>query len=131
MPPSASSAAARRTTLAELGARDGFDVVVVPPFTLDGEEVRSSAIREAIVRGDLADGGAAARPAGDDHRRRSAARSTVARGSTSRCRSPCRPTATTRSTVDGEALTLRLVGGDAYLLGGPSNRRVTVVLGGA
>ena len=42
------------TTVAELGARDGFDVVVVPPFTLDGEEVRSSAIRDAIVRGDLA-----------------------------------------------------------------------------
>ena len=41
-------------TLADLGARDGFEVVVVPPFTLDGEEVRSSAIREAIVGGDLA-----------------------------------------------------------------------------
>ena len=41
-------------TLGDLGARDGFDVVVVPPFTLDGEEVRSSAIREAIAAGDLA-----------------------------------------------------------------------------
>ena len=55
-------------TLAELGARDGFDVVVVPPFTLDGQEVRSSAIREAIVGRRPRDGGAAARPAGDDHR---------------------------------------------------------------
>ena len=29
-------------TLAALGARDGFEVVVVPPFTIDGHEVRSS-----------------------------------------------------------------------------------------
>lgn len=40
-------------TLAELGARDGFEVVVVPPFTLDGQDVRSSAIRTAVVAGDL------------------------------------------------------------------------------
>ncbi len=42
------------TTLATLGAADGFDVVVIPPFTMDGEEVRSSAIRTAITTGDLA-----------------------------------------------------------------------------
>ena len=41
------------TTLAELGARDGFDVVVVPTFDLDGREVRSSTIREAVASGDL------------------------------------------------------------------------------
>ena len=41
-------------TLAELGQRDGFDVVVVPTFGLDGQEVRSSTIREAVVAGDLA-----------------------------------------------------------------------------
>ena len=41
-------------TLAELGRRDGFDVVVVPPFTLDGRPVRSSDIRSAIAAGDLA-----------------------------------------------------------------------------
>ncbi len=41
------------TTVGELGARDGFDVVVVPPFTLDGEPVRSSEIRAAIAAGDL------------------------------------------------------------------------------
>ena len=41
-------------TLAELGQRDGFDVVVVPPFTLDGRAVRSSDIRTAIATGDLA-----------------------------------------------------------------------------
>lgn len=40
-------------TLAELGARDGFDVVVVAPFSLDGKSVRSSDIRTAIAAGDL------------------------------------------------------------------------------
>ena len=42
--------------VAELGRREGFDVVLVPPFTLDGREVRSSDIRAAIATGDLADG---------------------------------------------------------------------------
>ncbi len=41
-------------TLAALGRRDGFDVVVVEPFTLDGRSVRSSEIRAAIAAGDLA-----------------------------------------------------------------------------
>jgi riboflavin kinase/FMN adenylyltransferase len=41
--------------LAELGRREGFDVVLVPPFTLAGHEVRSSAIRTAIATGDLAE----------------------------------------------------------------------------
>jgi riboflavin kinase/FMN adenylyltransferase len=40
--------------LAALGAREGFDVVVVEPFTLDGRAVRSSDIRTAIAEGDLA-----------------------------------------------------------------------------
>jgi FAD synthase len=39
--------------LAELGRREGFDVVLVPPFTLEGREVRSSEIRAAIAAGDL------------------------------------------------------------------------------
>ena len=43
------------TTVAALGARDGFDVVVVPPFRLDGREVRSSDIRAAIAAGNLVD----------------------------------------------------------------------------
>jgi riboflavin kinase/FMN adenylyltransferase len=42
------------TTVGELGRRDGFEVVVVPPFALDGREVRSSDIRAAIASGDLA-----------------------------------------------------------------------------
>ncbi len=40
-------------TLAELGRARGFDVVVVPPFTLNGRAVRSSDIRAAIAAGDL------------------------------------------------------------------------------
>jgi len=40
--------------LAELGRRADFDVVLVPPFTLEGREVRSSEIRAAIEAGDLA-----------------------------------------------------------------------------
>ena len=41
--------------LAELGRREGFEVVLVPPFTLGGREVRSSEIRTAIATGDLAE----------------------------------------------------------------------------
>ena len=41
-------------TLATLGRREGFEVVVVPPFELDGRSVRSTDIRAAIARGDLA-----------------------------------------------------------------------------
>jgi len=39
--------------LAELGRQVGFDVVLVPPFTLRGREVRSSEIRTAIATGDV------------------------------------------------------------------------------
>jgi len=45
-------------TLAALGRERAFDVVVVPPFTLDGRAVRSSDIRTLIAAGDL-DGAAA------------------------------------------------------------------------
>jgi riboflavin kinase/FMN adenylyltransferase len=40
--------------LAELGARAGFDVIVVPPFTVEGRPVSSTQVRTAIERGDLA-----------------------------------------------------------------------------
>lgn len=40
--------------LAALGAEHGFDVVVVPPFELDGRPVRSTEVRRAIEAGDLA-----------------------------------------------------------------------------
>ena len=41
-------------TVAALGRRDGFEVVVVPPLRIDGMPVRSTGIREAIAAGDLA-----------------------------------------------------------------------------
>jgi FAD synthase len=41
-------------TVAALGRELGYDVVVVPPFTLDGAPVSSSKIRAAIAAGDLA-----------------------------------------------------------------------------
>ena len=41
------------STLAALGARDDFTVVVVPPFDLGGRQVRSTEIRTAIATGDL------------------------------------------------------------------------------
>ncbi len=39
--------------LAALGRDRGFEVVVVPPFELDGRAVRSSEVRTAIASGDL------------------------------------------------------------------------------
>jgi len=39
--------------IAELGRREGFEVVLVPPFTLEGREVRSSEIRAAIAAADF------------------------------------------------------------------------------
>jgi FAD synthase len=42
-------------TVTALGLDLGFDVVVVPQFTLDGEPVRSSDIRAAIAAGDFVD----------------------------------------------------------------------------
>lgn len=56
MTPDAAFGFERRGTpdaLAALGREQGFDVVVVPPFTLDGRAVRSSDIRTAIAEGDL------------------------------------------------------------------------------
>jgi riboflavin kinase/FMN adenylyltransferase len=40
--------------LALLGAERGFEVVVVPPFELEGHPVRSSEVRTAIGSGDIA-----------------------------------------------------------------------------
>lgn len=57
MTPDAAFGFERRGTpqaLTALGARDGFDVVVVEPFALDGRAVRSSEVRGAIASGDLA-----------------------------------------------------------------------------
>ena len=58
MTPDAAFGNERRGTpdaLAVMGCRvdPGFDVVVVPPFDLDGRAVRSTDVRSAIGRGDL------------------------------------------------------------------------------
>jgi riboflavin kinase/FMN adenylyltransferase len=61
MTPDAAFGYERRGTpdaLAELGRGSGFDVVVVPPFTLGDGPVRSSEIRNQIAAGDLAAAGA-------------------------------------------------------------------------
>ena len=58
MTPDAAFGYERRGTPDTVGrlARDrGFELVVVPPFTVDGEPVSSTAIRTAIAAGDLAD----------------------------------------------------------------------------
>ena len=115
------------TALASLGARDGFEVVVIEPFTVDGEEVRSSTIRAAIAAGDL-----------------TAARALLGRpvtlsgivgdrgdgGSRLRFELPMAvpPDGEYAADVDGMPLTLRLTGGDAYVVGPIANRRVTVAL---
>jgi riboflavin kinase/FMN adenylyltransferase len=57
MTPDAAFGFERRGTpeaLAAVGERDGFDVVVVPPFDLHGRHVRSTEIRDRIAAGDLA-----------------------------------------------------------------------------
>lgn len=56
MTPDAAFGHDRRGTpdaIRSLGEVDGFDLVVVPPFALEGRSVRSSEIREAIGSGDL------------------------------------------------------------------------------
>jgi riboflavin kinase/FMN adenylyltransferase len=133
MTPDAAFGFERRGTaeaMAELGARLGFDVVVVPTFSLDGKEVRSSTIREAVVSGDL---DAAARLLG----RPVTLTGSIGGAVDGRTRLDFRlpvalpPDGDYAAEVDGRPLQLRIVRGDAYLLGEISNRRVTVALGPA
>jgi riboflavin kinase / FMN adenylyltransferase len=115
-------------TLAALGADDGFDVVVVPPFTIDGHEVRSSAIRSAIVDGDFE---GAARLLGRPvtitgaigHQGDGLARLEFS------LPVALPPDGEYDVRVGGATRALRISGGDAYLLGQVSERRVTVELG--
>jgi riboflavin kinase/FMN adenylyltransferase len=115
--------------LTALGTRDGFDVVVIPTFALDGQEVRSSAIRDAIVSGDLA---SAARMLGRPVTVTGSIGGAVDGRSRLDFRFPVAlpPDGDYPVLVDGAPLALRIVRGDAYLLGEISNRRVTVALGG-
>jgi riboflavin kinase/FMN adenylyltransferase len=130
MTPDAAFGFERRGTpsaLAALGARDGFEVVVIPPFTIDGQEVRSSTIRAAIEAGDL---GTAARLLG----RRVTVSGAVGRPSngvsplTFELPMALPPDGDYAAEVDGLDLTLRLDDGAAYLVGPITDRRVTVVL---
>jgi riboflavin kinase / FMN adenylyltransferase len=130
MTPDAAFGFERRGTpeaLAGLGERDGFDAVVIPTFSLDGQEVRSSTIRGAIVAGDLE---AAARLLG----RPVTLTGTVGSAVDGRTRMDfplpvaLPPDGDYSAQHDGRPLSLRIVGGDAYLLGVISNRRMTVVL---
>ena len=131
MTPDAAFGYERRGTpasLAALGERDGFDVVVVPPFTLDGQDVRSSAIRAAIVAGDLA---GAARLLG----RPVTITGAVAGAPDGRSRLDFAlpvalpPDGEYAVRVDGEATTLTVSDGAVHLAGSyPETRRVTVDL---
>ncbi len=58
MTPDAAFGHERRGTpaaLAALGRADGFAVVLVPPFVVDGRQVRSTEVRAEIAAGDLRD----------------------------------------------------------------------------
>jgi len=131
MTPDAAFGFERRGTpasLTALGRRDGFDVVVVPPFTLDGQDVRSSAIRAAIVAGDLA---GAARLLG----RPVTITGTVGVAPDGRSRLDfdlpvaLPPDGEYAVRVDGDATTLTVRDGAVHLAGSyPTSRRVTVDL---
>lgn len=116
--------------LTALGERDGFDVVVVPTFSLDGREVRSSAIRDAIVAGDLP---TAARLLG----RPITLRGSIDGATDGRSRLTfdlpvaLPPDGDYKARVADDPATLRIAGDDAYLLGEGPNGRVTVTLGAA
>ena len=103
-------------TLAALGARDGFDVVVVPPFTIDGHEVRSSEIRTAIAAGDF-DG--AARLLGRPVTITGAIGDPVDGGARLDFRLPVAlpPDGEYAVRVGGASRALRIRDGDAYLFG--------------
>ena len=100
-------------TLAELGGERGFDVVVVPPFTLDGRAVRSSDIRAAIAAGDL---GAAAELLGRPVTLRGDLRDGAVSFDWPLALPPDGDYATV---VEGSDARLRLSGGEAWLDGPP------------
>lgn len=114
-------------TLTALGARDGFEVVVVPPFTIDGHEVRSSDIRAAIAAGDL---GGASRLLGRPVTITGSIGDQVDGGARLEFSLPIAlpPDGEYDVRVGGAPYALRIAGGDAYLLGQVLERRVTVEL---
>lgn len=118
-------------TLAELGRRDGFDLVVLDPFTLDGRLVRSSEIRAAIAAGDLAE---AAALLGRPVTLTGAVKRNGPLGRRLDFDLPIAlpPDGDYPGHADGEAVALRVDTGVVYLLGrGPGARRVTVEINAA
>jgi len=115
-------------TLAHLGRRDGFDVVVIEPFTLAGRSVRSSEIRSAIATGDLAEAAALlGRPVTLTGAVKRDGR--IGRRIDFDLPIALPPDGDYPALVDGEAVILRVDGGTVYLVGrGPGARRVTVEL---
>jgi riboflavin kinase/FMN adenylyltransferase len=114
--------------LALLGQRDGFDVVVVEPFTLDGRPVRSSEIRSAIAAGGLAE---AAALLGRPVTLTGAVEHDGPNGRLLAFDLPIAlpPDGDYACRVGGEAAVLRVDGGRAYLGGrGAAAARVTVEL---
>lgn len=114
--------------LTVLGERDGFDVVVIPTFSLDGQEVRSSTIRHAIISGDLV---SAARWLG----RPVTIVGSIGGAIDGRARLDFAlpvalpPIGDYPVEVGGLPVTMRIDAGDTYLLGDVRNGRATVVLG--
>ena len=114
--------------LATLGRRDGFDVVVVEPFTLDGRSVRSSDIRSAIAAGDLS---GAEILLGRPVTLTGAAKWDRDRGRRLDFDLPIAlpPDGEYPGSIDGTSVTVLVEGGEAYLPGsGPRAHRVTVAL---
>jgi riboflavin kinase/FMN adenylyltransferase len=116
-------------TLAALGVEAGFDVAVVPTFSLDGQEVRSSAIRDAIGSGDLR---TAARLLGRPVTLTGAIGDPVAGRSRLEFPLPVAlpPEGDYEVGVAGVPRSLRIEGGEAYLLGETAGERVIVEFDG-
>jgi riboflavin kinase/FMN adenylyltransferase len=133
MTPDAAFGFERRGTpaaLAALGARDGFEVVVLPTFGLDGVEVRSSTIRAAIASGDLA---GAARLLGRPVTLTGELRAPVGGRSRLEFAMPLAmpPEGDYPVLVGGVRRSLRIDGASAWLDGGSPGERVTAVLTGS
>jgi riboflavin kinase/FMN adenylyltransferase len=113
--------------LAELGAADGFEVVTVPSFTLDGEDVRSSAIRASIASGDLT---AAARALGRPVTITGSVGKQGDERATLEFSLPVAlpPDGNYAARVDDAPVTLQIEGGVARLLGAAPTGRTSVVL---
>jgi riboflavin kinase / FMN adenylyltransferase len=118
-------------TLTQLGALDGFDVVVVPTFSLDGQDVRSSTIRAAVVTGDIV---TAERLLGRPVTLTGTVGTSAGGPRRLEFRLPIAlpPDGDYEATVAGRPVTIRIDGGEVQMLArGVPRGRVTVTLGAA